>query len=309
MPENTLNSLEFATRFTGELDKKIVQEAVTGFFADNVFRAKFVGAKTVIVPDIDFVGLADYNRDTGYAKGKTTIANTSFTLTKDRGRQLQIDREDMDETGVANLAGKVFGEFTRTKVAPEIDAYTISKLAGIASTRGNKTEGDLTLAKLLAAINAVQAKAGFVPGELVAFLNPVSYAAVMSDASVTKQITISDFKKGDLNFKVQSLNGVALIPVVDDRMKTSYTFNSGLDENDVVDSEEGGFTPAADAKSINALILPKSAAFLVKKTENMRIFAPEQNQDADAYIFNYRLYYDVFVKKSNLDLIHAIVSK
>ncbi len=54
-----LNDLKFATKFAGELDKVITQKAVTGFMADNVLRAKFVGAKTVIIPDIDFVGKSD----------------------------------------------------------------------------------------------------------------------------------------------------------------------------------------------------------------------------------------------------------
>ena len=56
------------------------------------------------------------------------------------------------------------------------------------------------------------------------------------------------------------------------------------------------------------LVLPKTAAHLVKKTENMRIFTPEQNIDADAYKFDYRIYYDVFVNKSGLDAVWGWVS-
>ena len=56
------------------------------------------------------------------------------------------------------------------------------------------------------------------------------------------------------------------------------------------------------------LVCPKSAAHLVKKTEQMRIFTPEQNLDADAYKFDYRIYYDVFVKKSGLDSIWAWIA-
>ena len=37
----------------------------------------------------------------------------------------------------------------------------------------------------------------------------------------------------------------------------------------------------------------------------MRIFTPEQNLDADAYKFDYRIYYDVFVKESGLDAVWA----
>ena len=52
------------------------------------------------------------------------------------------------------------------------------------------------------------------------------------------------------------------------------------------------------AKKIGILVLPKRAASLVKKSERIRTFTPEQNQKADAYLFQYRLYYDLFVKNS-----------
>ena len=77
-------------------------------------------------------------------------------------------------------------------------------------------------------------------------------------------------------------------------MKSAYTFN------------DNGFIPTESAKSIRAIVLPKTAAHLVKKSETLRIFAPDKNLDADAYKFDYRLYYDVFVTKSNLETIHAI---
>ena len=82
-------------------------------------------------------------------------------------------------------------------------------------------------------------------------------------------------------------------------MKTAYIFENGT---------AGGFVPAENCKETYMLVCPKSGAHLVKKTEKMRIFTPEQNIDADAYKFDYRIYYDVFVKKSGLDAIWAWVS-
>lgn len=292
----SLNSLATATKYAAELDKMYVQKTVTGFLTDNVFGAKFVGAKTVIVPDIDFVGLADYDRDNGFAKAQTTISPTSFTLTKDRGRSLQLDSMDMDETGVANLAGKVLGEFVRTKVVPECDAYVLSKLCGVANSAGNtKTYAKASAyADLVAVINAVHDKAGF-DEELVAFVNNELWTTLMTSPEVSRLITVSDFKQGEINLKVKKLNGVSIIPVSSDRMKTMYEFS------------DSGFAAAEGAKDIHALVLPKSGAHLIKKTEKMRIFTPEQNLDADAYKFDYRIFYDVFVKKSGLDKIFAII--
>ena len=98
MPINTILT---ATKYAEALDTAFVQKSVTSFFADNALRTKFVGAKTVIIPDVDFAGLVDYDKDTGFARGALTIANTPFTMTMDRARSIQLDREDEDETGIA----------------------------------------------------------------------------------------------------------------------------------------------------------------------------------------------------------------
>ena len=87
-----INSIENAVRYAGELDKMFAQKSATGFFADNALATKFVGAKTVIIPDVDFQGLSDYDRDTGYTKGAITVSNTSYTMAMDRARSLQIWR-------------------------------------------------------------------------------------------------------------------------------------------------------------------------------------------------------------------------
>ena len=296
----SINSLETATRYSQELDKLFSQKSATGFFADNTFGKKFVGAKTVIIPDVNFQGLADYNRDTGFTRGAITVSNTSYTMQMDRARSLQIDREDMDETGIANLAGKILGEYVRTKVVPECDAYVISKLAGLAATRSNILSGDVSkpFETLLALIKEVQSVVGY-DEELVAFVDGGIYALLQNTPEISRQIIVSDFKQGDISLRVNSINGVALIPVVSERMRTAYEFRAG---------EAGGFVPATNSKAVYMMVCPKKGAHLVRKTEKMRIFTPEQNVDADAFKFDYRIYYDVFVKKSGLDAIWAWLS-
>lgn len=295
-----INSLEFAERFTGELDKKFVQKAATGFFLDNAMRAKFVGAKTVLIPDIDFQGLADYDRDTGFTRGAITVANTPYTMTMDRARSLQIDREDLDETGVTDLASRMMGEYVRTQVVPECDAYVISKLAGLAAVKGNTISGNIAYPYkgLTDLVEEVREIVGYGE-ELVAFISSKMYAAFQNSTEISKILDTVDFKQGDVSFRVKSINGVPLIPVVPERMKTAYTFNS---------SGEGGFTPTAAASDVFMLVLPKSGAHLVKKCERIRIFTPDENLDADAYKFDYRIYYDVFVKKSGLDAVWAWIA-
>ncbi len=297
----SINSIENATRYSDELDKVFSQKSAVGFFADNALATKFVGAKTVIIPDIEFEGLANYDREFGFSRGAINVSNASYTMSMDRARSLQIDREDMDETGIANLAGKILGEYVRTKVVPECDAYVLSKLSTIAISRSNtiNCDTDKPFEALCKLINEVQAVVGY-DEELVAFIDSYMYAALQNSSEISKMITVSDFKQGDVNLKVKTLNGVTLIPVVSERMKTEYVFQNGA---------QGGFAPSSTASETYMLVCPKGAAHLVKKTEKMRIFTPEQNVDADAYKFDYRIYYDVFVKKSGLDSVWAWISQ
>ena len=287
----SINSLHSVTKYSEELDKLFTQKSATGFFADNDLGKKFVGAKTVIIPTFEFQGLANYDRDNGFSRGAINVSNSSFTMSMDRARSLQIDREDMDETGIANLAGKILGEYVRTKVVPECDAYVISKLAKVARDNNNVLpfNCDKPLEILNSLINRVRTNVGY-DEELVAFVNAGVYGLLQNSTELSKMIITSEFKQGDVNLTVKSLNGVSLIPVVSERMKCEYDFS-----NDTA----GGFIPKENTKEVLMLVCPKKAAHLVRKTENMRVFTPEQNIDADAYKFDYRIYYDVFVKKSD----------
>lgn len=290
-----INSIAYNQTMTQELDEALVQHSVTGRFADNVLRAQFVGAKTVLIPEVDMQALGDYDRATGYAEGAVSVTNTPYTLSQDRGRSFQIDREDADESGVAELMGKLAAEFVRTKVIPEMDAYALSKLAAVAKDNDAITGDPATTAlkMLKSAILKAQEAAGY-DEELVAYVDGAFWGNLQTTADIARHLVVSDFKNGEIDTKVTKLDGVEIIPVQSNRMKTAYDFYDGAEEG----QKAGGFVPAEGAKSIGLLVLPKKAASLVKKTEKTRTFTPEQNQKADAWKMDYRVYYDLLVKGS-----------
>ncbi len=290
------NVFEYANKYANELDKMIVQESKTGFLADGKFKARFTGARTVNVPQLDFDGLGDYDRETGYSKGGTNFNYTAFTLEQERSKQLVIDAQDADESGMSSLTGKVVGEYTRTKVNPEIDAYVLSKLYAVANEKGHTTAYDAKKAATLMidAINSAEAASGYTNEQMVAFVDPVMYAALMTSQELQHSITVSDFEQGDADLKVKNLNGCAIIPVAADRMRTAYDFT------------DTGFSATGDAGKIRAIVMPKSAASLVKKVDKVDIFTPDIVQDMDAYKINFRLYYDCFVTNNKKNLIFAI---
>lgn len=290
------NTINGASKYAHELDKMIVQESKTGFLADSKFKARFTGARTVNMPQVDFDGLGDYSRENGYSKGGTNFTYNSYTLTKERSKQLTIDAQDADETGVSSLVGKMVGEYTRTKVNPEIDAYALSTLYGVAEEKGNVDTfaADSAVEMMLDCINKAEAASGYTNERMVAFVDPIMYAALMTSDKLQHSITVSDFEQGAIDVKVKEINGCAIIPVAADRMRTEYDFN------------ESGFEASADAGYIKAIVMPKSAASLVKKVDKVDIYSPDQVQDMDAYKINFRLYYDLFVMNNKKGLIFAI---
>ncbi|MBR2319715.1 MAG: hypothetical protein IKA50_02860 [Clostridia bacterium] len=301
----SLNLENISVKMTEEMDKAVAQKPVTGFMADNNLRGKFVGAKTVMIPAMNISGLGDYDRDTGFVSGTVSVSAKPYTLAMDRGRSFQLDREDHDESGIADLAGQIMGEFVRTKVVPEVDAYVLSKLAGYAYNENQVVEGNPATdayTMLTEAIANAQNAVGY-DEELVAFVDGKMLNALQNSEEISRHLVMNDFKKGELHTQVTSLNGVAILPVPDSRMKTAYDFYDGT----TAGQEDGGFTPAENAKSIGLLLVPRRAASLIKKTEQVRCFDPAHNLKADAWKLDYRLYYDVVLKDSLKEGICAYV--
>ena len=155
---------------------------------------------------------------------------------------------------------------------------------------------------LTEAISKAQNAVGY-DEELVAFVDGSMLPALQNSTEISRHLVMNDFKKGELHTQVTSLNGVAILPVPDSRMKTAYDFYDGT----TAGQEAGGFTPAANAKSIGLLLVPRRAASLIKKTEQVRCFDPAHTLKADAWKLDYRLYYDVVLKDSLKEGIYAYV--
>ena len=84
-------------------------------------------------------------------------------------------------------------------------------------------------------------------------------------------------------------------------MYTRFDFASGSNNT------AGGFAPSETSYKVYMIMCPKKAVSLVKKSEKLRILTPDQNIDCDAYKFDYRIYYDAFVKSGLAKSIYSIV--
>lgn len=295
------NVLEYSKIFQPSLDKQVVQESTTGWMEANANLVKYNGGNEVKLPNILMDGLADYDRTTGFVGGDVTLEWKTYALTQDRGRTFSIDAMDVDETNFVVTAGTVMGEFQRTMVVPEIDAYRYSKLAtlaiGASQTRSLAITADNIVDELLADLNGMEDVIG--AKEVVITMNPI-LAGQLAKAG-KDYISKAMLAKGALSVEVQSFNDNAIVKAPSKLLKTAFEFNDGT----TVGQEAGGFKAAAGALDINWLISTKDAPIAISKTDKVRTFAPDTNQKADAWKIDYRKYHDLWVPASKLTSIYA----
>ena len=117
------NTLARFKKYTDKLDEVYQHASVTAVLdGDGSLVQMGANAGEMIIPKINMDGLADYSRSGGYVAGDVTLTTETVHFNYDRGRVFTVDAMDDEETaGVA--FGRLAGEFVRTKVAPEMDAF------------------------------------------------------------------------------------------------------------------------------------------------------------------------------------------
>ena len=133
-----MNTIETATIIQSELDKAAVEQATSGWMEVNEKLVKYTGGAEVKIPSLDMDGMADYDRTNGFVQGSVNFQYETKKMTQDRGRSFSFDENDVDETNFVLTASTVMGEFQRTKVVPEIDAYRYSTIAAACIKKGNR---------------------------------------------------------------------------------------------------------------------------------------------------------------------------
>lgn len=302
------NVLEYAKLFQQQLDEQVVAQATSGWMEANAGLVRYNGGNEVKIPVIDMDGLGDYDRANGFVDGFVNLTYETKTLTQDRGRTFMLDRMDVDETNFVATAANVMGEFQRTKVIPEIDAYRYSKIATDAIAKSAASGGytpaasDI-LTKLKADMYSIYDVAGEIP--LVIVMSMTVAAILENSTELSKQLSVIDFVQGQVKTSVRGIDNNPIIKVPSTRMKTKYVFYDGKTSG----QEVGGFIPDATAKNINWIIMPRTAPIAVSKTDNIRIFEPNLNQKADAWKIDYRKYHDLWIKDNQFAAIKVNIKE
>lgn len=282
------NSFELAQTYAAMLDEVYKVSARTSIL--DATKIDIVNGNTVKVFKTTMDGLGDYSRNNGYTKGDVNGTWETLTLTKDRGRAFMVDRMDNEET--INMAfGTLAGEFIRTKVAPEIDAYTFAKIAGTTGIDAG-TAADIAIGTTDVPGLIDEGERSMNENEVpidgrVLFISETAYAGLR--AKITR--TVLNGENG-INHEVETYDGMQIIRVPQSRFYTAITLKDGTTSGQT----DGGYTGTkGTGYNINFMIVHPTAVTKVVKHTLPRIFSPDVNQDADAWKFDYRVYHDTFV--------------
>lgn len=304
-----INTLATATNFQKALDVLAVREAVTGWMEVNASQVKYTGGAEVKIPKMTVQGLGDYDRDNGYLMGSSALEYETKKMTQDRGRKFQLDSMDVDETNFVTTASSVMGEFQRTKVIPEIDAYRLSKIATEAinaNVAGMVQYGYTPGAANTSALRKV--KEGIAAIRDLGYDGPLVIHATDSfilelELELANKISTVNFKKGGIITKVPAVDEVPIIPTPANRLVTAIKLNDGKTSG----QEKGGFEKGATAKDINFEIMPLKTPVAISKQDKMRIFDPNTNQKADAWAMDYRRFHDLWILENKVNSIYVSI--
>lgn len=269
------NNIALAKKYVDLLDEVYKVSSLTSVLDSDMSLSR-AGANTneIVIPKLAMDGLANYSRNSGYVNGDVNLSWETVKFNYERGRMFQVDVMDDEET--QNVAfGRLAGEFIRTKVVPELDAFRFSTYCGIP---GISTVAGAVLSTgddVIKALSTAMAKMDEdeVPQEnRILYITPTLYRLVQDMDSYKSKEVLSGFAQ--------------VITVPQSRFYTQIKLNDGTSASETA----GGYAKATDGVNINFMIIEKSALLQYTKHAVPKIISPEANQDADAYKYGYRNY-------------------
>ena len=278
-----MNSIALAKKYVALLDEVYKEASLTADLESDPTLAQ-AGANTneIVIPKLSMDGLGDYDRNSGYTKGDVSLTWETVKFNYERGRMFTVDVMDNEET--QNVAfGRLAGEFIRTKVAPEGDAFRFATFAGtegISKASGELADGVAVLAALTAGMSKMDEDEVPQEGRYLYITPTLKRLVEAVDTNKSREV-LASFTK--------------IVTVPQTRFYTAIDLKTGKDGE-----AAGGYAKAVAGKDINFMIVHKPAVLQFTKHAVPKIIPPEQNQDADAYKYGYRNYglCDVYENKT-----------
>ena len=280
-----ITSASLVTKYQPMLDEVYQAATLTGDLESPAVI--FDNSKTVKVLKVTIPDLANYSRSSGFLDGDVDASWESWELSQDRGREFSVDAMDNEET-LDMTFGAASSEFIRNKVVPEIDAYRFAKLASTTGVSGPTTTTTITAANVLAAIEAAEANLSdnSVPSAgRILYITPGNYQLLKQALATAAGLSRIVGRSVDQDF--ETFDGMKVVQVPSGRFASTVTI-----------STNSGYTLGGN--KINFMVVHPSAVVAVAKHVKLRAFTPEENQDKDAWKFQYRIYHDEFAYQNKV---------
>lgn len=276
------NTIALAKQFVPLLDETYQLSSLTAILdGQSELARQGANANELIIPMMAMQGLGDYSRNSGYVEGDVTLTNETVTCNFDRGRMFTVDTmDDLETAGIA--FGRLAGEFIRTKVVPELDAFRLSSYAsaaGVSKATGTLATGEAAVAAIRAAVTKMDEDEVPLTGRYL-YITPTLHGLI-SDMDTTKSREVL-------------ARFAAVVDVPQTRFYTKIAQKSGKvitggtgEAPTSTDETAGGYAKASEGKDINFMVIHKPAVIQFQKHVAPKIITPQGNPDADAYKFGY----------------------
>lgn len=294
-------SVNYATIFSPVIDQALVATLTSALMQADAADVRYEGGATIKVATVTAPGLGDYSRTSGYPAGAMSVDWASYTFEKDRAVQVNIDKFDVDETNFVDTVANAVKVMREENTDPEIDAYRYAKVfSAVAGTSLAATPAPMEaytpaaatiLGKIQDDMTAVQDTVGET-APLVCYISRQAYGLLAKSTELSKTLQVLETNVNGVMTKVMGIDSMPLIPVPSARMRTAYTFNDG--------SSTFGFAAATTAGRINWIIAPRGALKGVVKGDEVKVFAPQDNQNYSGWSIMFRLYHTLIVMSAKI---------
>lgn len=241
--------------------------------------------KTMYIPSVTVKGAHDVNRDaiTGAFSRNWNNEYQAFTLEMDREWDTLVDPMDITETNDAATIANITRTFVELEKIPEMDAYMASKLAGFAAQHGGVDTTSLNSSNILAQWDSAleyMTNQRVNRDRVIAYMTPGVYKLLKQATGITRFVEVTNgIQAYDRN--IARLDGVQVVEVPADLMKTAFDFTEGWE-------------PADGAAQINLLLVDPLAVAAPIKYETSLMSAPTA-QSKGKYLYYERYYYGATV--------------
>ena len=293
------NAITTQVDYTDLLDEVYKNAAKTaGLEAEQGMIRETELAGTFLIAKMSLDALGDYSRATGFVDGDATLTWETHTFSQDRARSFSID--NMDNLETADIAfGRLAGEFIRTAEVPEVDAYRFSVMAGGAGTEASADLTSSTTAEAVDTAQVVMDDAEVQEEGRILYATSQIIKNIQNSDLFTRNLDITT--PSGINKTIQAYDGMEIVKVPQGRFYSAITMLDGSTGGE----EAGGYTKAAGGFDLNFMIVHPSSVISAVKHQKVRVFSPDVNQDKDAYKYDFRIYYDLFVLDNKTDGIYV----